>query len=59
MITALLLPPSLVVGVFGMNLHGLPFAEHRAGAWAALFLCGMSSLSVYLILRKLGMAKST
>lgn len=59
MITALLLPPSLVVGVFGMNLHGLPFADHHAGAWAAIVLGGLSSLAVYLILRRLGMARST
>ncbi|GGD47170.1 CorA family divalent cation transporter [Pseudoxanthomonas indica] len=59
MITALLLPPSLVVGVFGMNLHGLPFADHRAGAWTAIFLGGLSSLGVYLLLRRLGMARST
>ena len=59
MITALLLPPSLVVGVFGMNLHGLPFADHRAGAWTAILLGGLSSLGVYLLLRRLGMARST
>lgn len=59
MITALLLPPSLVVGVFGMNLHGLPFADHHGGAWAAIVLGALSSLGVYLILRRLGMAKST
>ncbi len=59
MITALLLPPSLVVGVFGMNLHGLPFADHRAGAPAALVLCGLSSLAVYLMLRRLGVSRST
>lgn len=59
MITALLLPPSLVVGIFGMNLHGLPFADHRAGASAALVLCGLSSLAVYLMLRRLGVSRST
>lgn len=59
MITALLLPPSLVVGVFGMNLHGLPLADHRAGAWTAILLGGLSSLGVYLLLRRLGMARST
>lgn len=59
MITALLLPPSLVVGVFGMNLHGLPFADHRAGASAALVLGLLSSLAVYLILRRLGVSRST
>lgn len=59
MITALLLPPSLVVGVFGMNLRGLPFAAHPAGALAALALCGLSSLAVYLMLRRLGVSRST
>lgn len=59
MITALLLPPSLVVGVFGMNLHGLPFANHHSGALAALVVGGLSSLVVYAILRRLGVASST
>ena len=28
-LTALLMPPTLVTGVFGMNIKGLPFAQTR------------------------------
>ncbi|MEL1265335.1 CorA family divalent cation transporter [Pseudoxanthomonas putridarboris] len=59
MITALLLPPSLVVGVFGMNLQGLPFERSAHGVALALMLGGASSLAVYLVLRRMGVARST
>lgn len=59
MITALLLPPSLVVGVFGMNLPGLPLARHPHGVGIALVLCAGASLAVYLVLRRMGVSRST
>lgn len=59
MITALLLPPSLVAGVFGMNLPGLPFAHGRHGLAFALLLGAASSVAVYLVLRRMGVARST
>lgn len=59
MITALLLPPSLVAGVFGMNLSGLPFAASAHGVAFALLLGAASSVAVYLVLRRMGVARST
>ncbi len=59
MITALLLPPSLVAGLFGMNLPGLPFAHSTHGLAFALLLGAASSVVVYLLLRRMGVARST
>jgi zinc transporter len=59
MITALLLPPSLVAGIFGMNLPGLPFAHGTHGLAFALLLGVASSVAVYLMLRRMGVARST
>jgi zinc transporter len=59
MITALLLPPSLVAGLFGMNLPGLPFAHSTHGLAFALLLGAASSVGVYLLLRRMGVARST
>lgn len=59
MITALLLPPSLVAGLFGMNLPGLPFAHSTHGLAFALLLGIASSVVVYLALRRMGVARST
>ena len=57
--TALLLPPSLVAGLFGMNLPGLPFAHSAHGLAFALLLGAASSVGVYLLLRRMGVARST
>ena len=59
MVTALLLPPSLVAGLFGMNLPGLPFAHSTHGLAFALLLGAASSVGVYLLLRRMGVARST
>ena len=59
MVTALLLPPSLVAGLFGMNLPGLPFAHSPHGLAFALLLGVASSVVVYLALRRMGVSRST
>jgi len=59
MVTALLLPPSLVAGLFGMNLPGLPFAHSTHGLAFALLLGAASSVVVYLALRRMGVSRST
>ncbi|WP_334179037.1 CorA family divalent cation transporter [Pseudoxanthomonas sp.] len=59
MVTALLLPPSLVAGLFGMNLPGLPFAHSTHGLAFALLLGVASSVVVYLALRRMGVSRST
>jgi zinc transporter len=56
-LTALLLPPTLVTGVFGMNLKGLPFAEMESGFWWAALLIVMSSAAAYLVLKRNGIIR--
>ncbi|CAN7513469.1 hypothetical protein LJR143_003420 [Pseudoxanthomonas sp. LjRoot143] len=59
MVTALLLPPSLVAGLFGMNLPGLPFAHSTHGLAFAMLLGVASSVLVFLALRRMGVSRST
>ena len=56
-LTALLLPPALVAGVFGMNTKNLPLTDEDGGsAWALILVFG-SSLAAYLVLRLTGVLK--
>ncbi|MBB5048741.1 zinc transporter [Rhodopseudomonas rhenobacensis] len=56
-LTALLMPPTLVTGIFGMNTKGLPFTDSDAGFWWAAALICLASLSAYLILRRIGIIR--
>jgi Mg2+ and Co2+ transporter CorA len=47
MVSALLLPPTFITGVFGMNVSGLPFQETAYGFY---FACGLMAASVAAIL---------
>jgi zinc transporter len=52
-VTAFLLPPTLVVGLFGMNVTDLPFTKEAGGfTWAAA-LTVVSAVAVYGFLRLL------
>ena len=53
-LTALFLPPTLVVGIFGMNTKGLPLTENASGFTIAMIICVASSAIVYGLLRRLG-----
>lgn len=53
-LTAAFLPPTLVAGLFGMNLQGIPFEGQHWGFWGAVGLSVMSSGAVILYLRYLG-----
>ncbi len=56
-LTSLLLPPTLVVGVFAMNTKGLPFTEEDSGFfWSMVFVFG-SSIVAYLVMRLIGILK--
>ena len=56
-LTALLLPPTLVTGIFGMNTKGLPLTDIDLGfAWAALLIVA-SSMSAYLVMRRIGLIR--
>lgn len=52
--SALLMPGTLVVGVFGMNTGGLPFSEGAWGTWEALFLGVVCTILFYRALVKAG-----
>ena len=56
-LTALLLPPTLVTGIFGMNTKGLPFTDNENGfLWAALLLV-LSSFAAFLIMKRIGLIR--
>ena len=49
--TVFLLPPTLVAGIFGMNVSDLPFTKDPGGFPWAMALCVLSSAAVYGFLR--------
>lgn len=54
-LTAALVPPTIVVGIFGMNTGGLPLTQNPNGFVEALLLCAGSSLAVLGVLALLGL----
>jgi zinc transporter len=50
LMSALMMPPTLVVGAFGMNLHGILFSEAPNGFLLALTLCLGAVLFAYAVL---------
>lgn len=52
--TAFMLPPTLVAGIFGMNTHDLPFIGTPGGTWYAIGLCAASTLLAWMLLRRIG-----
>jgi zinc transporter len=56
-LTALLMPPTLITGIFGMNTKGLPFTDlETAFLWASLLLV-LSSVAAYLIMKRIGIIR--
>ena len=56
-LTALLLPPSLVAGLFGMNVTDLPFTGSSAGFWWALGLTVVASVVALWAMKRAGVLK--
>jgi Mg2+ and Co2+ transporter CorA len=56
-ITALIMPATLVTGLFGMNTGGLPLAHGAAGTLVATILAAGSSLATWLLLRRMGLVR--
>ncbi len=54
LMTAFLLPPSLVTGFFGMNTSSLPFAEGSGGTAFALAAIALSVAAAWWLLRRVG-----
>src|SRR2546430_11119055 len=56
-LTALLMPPTLITGIFGMNTKGLPFTDlETAFLWASLLLVP-SSVAAYFIMKRIGIIR--
>jgi zinc transporter len=56
-LTALLLPPTLITGIFGMNTKGLPLTDVDTGfLWAAGSIVASSALA-YFIMKRLGIVR--
>jgi zinc transporter len=56
-LTAMLLPPTLITGIFGMNTKGLPLTDTDSGfLWAGVLIV-LSSASAYLIMKRLGIIR--
>ena len=55
--TALMMPATLVTGFFGMNTGGLPFEHPASGTLIAAVLAIASSLGTYLALRMMGFVR--
>jgi zinc transporter len=56
-LTALLLPPTLVTGMFGMNIKGLPFTDVEAAFLWASALMVLSSLAAYFVMKRNGLVR--
>ena len=50
-LTAFLLPPTLIAGIFGMNVTDLPFTKGENGFLWAMLITVVSSLTVYAVMR--------
>jgi zinc transporter len=50
MVTVMVLPINLISGLFGMNVGGIPFANHDAGFWIMLTLVATLTGCVALVL---------
>ena len=56
-VTTMLLPPTLVTGIFGMNTKGLPFTDmDTAFLWASLVMV-LTSFAAYLIMKRIGIIR--
>jgi zinc transporter len=54
-ISTLLIPPTLIVGAFGMNVPGIPWEHSQTGFWTASALCAAVVVGALWFLRRLGM----
>jgi zinc transporter len=57
-LTACLLPPTLVTGFFGMNTKDMPFQNTEGGTWLAALVVLAAGLTCYWALRRRRVLKS-
>jgi zinc transporter len=53
-VTVLLMPATVITGIFGMNVKGLPFTDHESGFLLSMGLLVGGSILAYLALKWLG-----
>ena len=53
-LTAVFLPPTLIAGLFGMNLAGAPFSSSSVGFWLSVGVTALSSAATLLGLKWAG-----
>jgi len=51
-LTALFLPPTLIVGVFGMNIQGLPLTQDPEGFEWVMLISALCALGAYWLLKR-------
>ena len=56
-LTTLVLPPTVVAGIFGMNTKNLFFSESDNGTIYAMLLCMLASAAAYWIMRRWGVLR--
>jgi Mg2+ and Co2+ transporter CorA len=56
-LTALMMPATLVTGFFGMNTGGLPFAQGEHGTFLATIVALFSAVASWLLLRWMGLVR--
>jgi len=52
-VAAILLPPSLVAGLFGINVGGMPGIDNNAAFWIVVAAVVVLAVVEYICLRKL------
>jgi zinc transporter len=51
-LSTLMLPPTLIAGLFGMNVPGLPWATDKQGFWIVILFCTGLGVAMYALLRR-------
>lgn len=54
LMTAAMLPGTLITGLFGMNAGPVPFATTEGGFWWAFMICVLATLTFFVFLRRPG-----
>ena len=52
-VSSLLLPPTLITGLFGMNVEGMPFHDDPYGFLGAISVLLLSTVPMLVVLRRL------
>ena len=56
-VTTLILPPTFITGMFGMNVKGLLFGDSDYGYIYAMLICVASSALIYVLMRRIGLLR--